>query len=63
MPNLWKKVPKCLEKSEVERKIQPNNKEKTKAKFAMVQASLWKENFNLRKMQKTLEQRNVLMTY
>jgi len=63
MPNLWKKIQSCLEKSKVEREIQSDDKEETKAKLAMVQTSLWKENFGLRKVQKTLEQRNVLMTY
>jgi len=36
MPNLWEKVTDRLEKGEIERKVQPNDKEKTKTKFAMV---------------------------
>jgi hypothetical protein len=36
MPNLWKKIPNCLEESEIERKVQSDNKEKAKTKFAVV---------------------------
>jgi hypothetical protein len=39
-----------LEKGEVEGEVQSDDKEKAKAKFAVVQTSLWKENFGLRKV-------------
>jgi hypothetical protein len=36
MPILQKEIQDRLEENKIERKVQPNDKEKTKTKFAMV---------------------------